>query len=168
MNDLDIDFVKRTQRIIKEYKGNLEYSLLINCMLGLILLPFEVNKQKNLPFLQRDIDDIEIIRSIFKKDKTKIFNPTTYNKQNKAYEAAPKNLLVFLNHLRNSIAHISNAVPNNKDGEWISVRLKDINIRNNSNVELEITIDKEDLNIFAMFLSNEYINAMEEINKHSQ
>ena len=160
MNDLDINFVKRTQRIIKDYEGDLEYSLLINCMLGLILLPVEVNKQKQLSFLQHNINDIDIIQSIFSKDKKHIFNPTKYNKKSKVYENVPKSLLTFIIHLRNSFAHFSNARANNQEGEWISVRLKDINIYNKDNVELEITIEKDDLKILAMFLSNEYIKEM--------
>jgi hypothetical protein len=165
MNDLDVNFVKRTQKIIKEYEGNLEYSLLINCTLGLILLPVEVNKQKKLSFLQHDINEIDIIRDIFNKDKRHIFNPTKYNKKEKNYEKASKNLMSFLYHLRNGLAHLANAEANNKDGEWISVRLKDTNRFNNNNVELEITIEKDDLKALAMFLSNEYIKEVDAINK---
>jgi len=165
MNDLDINFVKRTQTIIKDYKGNLEYSLLINCMLALIILPVEVNKQKKLSFLGRDISEVKIIHSILKKDKRYIFNPTRFNRKKKVYVDASKNLLSFVIHLRNCFAHLSSAIPNNKDGEWVSVRLKDINSRNENNTELEITIGKEDLKQLAIYLSNEYIKEMEDINR---
>ncbi|MBL1214700.1 MAG: hypothetical protein HND52_15190 [Ignavibacteriae bacterium] len=165
MKNLDIDFVRRTQKIINNYEGKFEYTLLINCTLGLIQLPFEVNKVKRLSFLNRNLKDVDIIQEIFKKDSNYIFSPTKFNRQKKEYVGDRKNLYTFLQHLRNSLAHLANAETQNEDGEWVSIRLKDINVRNNANVELEVTIDKDDLKTLAMYLSDEYINAIQKLNK---
>jgi HEPN family protein len=164
MKDLDISFVKRTQKIINEYSGNLEYTLLINCTLGLIQLPFEINKEKRLSFLNRNLNDVDIIQEIFKKDSNYTFSPTKFNQQKEGYVRARKNLYTFLQHLRNSLAHLALAETQNEDGEWASIRLRDINVRNNDNVELEVTIDKDDLKTLAMYLSDEYINEIQELN----
>lgn len=40
-DSIEIDFVKRTLEIINDYSGNYEVTLLINCCLGLLVLPKE-------------------------------------------------------------------------------------------------------------------------------
>ena len=37
--EFDIEFIERTQQLIMKYDGNTEFTLLINCLLGLIVLP---------------------------------------------------------------------------------------------------------------------------------
>ena len=38
---IDYDFIKRTLEIIDEYQGDNDVTLLINCCLGLLILPKE-------------------------------------------------------------------------------------------------------------------------------
>lgn len=95
-NNLEIDFVKRTLHLIAQYKeccrnfkfeNQYNHTLLINCLLGLIVMP----KAKVDSFLPNDrlLTDLKQEMGIV----TSSFNP------------ALKDLKSFVMALRNSIAH---------------------------------------------------------------
>ncbi len=47
---IEIDFMKRTKKLINDYKGEHRVTLLINCCLGLLVLPKEKHfNVKTLP-----------------------------------------------------------------------------------------------------------------------
>lgn len=79
--DFEVDFVKRTLKIINEYNGNYEITMLVNCSVGLIILPKESDILNNNKYLNvnRDLTDI-------RKGKCKDNED-------------------FVRHLRNAIAH---------------------------------------------------------------
>jgi len=160
MNNMDYEFVNRTKHILENYKDEYEFTLLINCTLGLIVLPIEVNKRLKLNFLQKPMNEIQIINEIFKKDRSAIFNPTRYNRKANKYVQDEKSLKIFLSKIRNSIAHFANSEPINEGKEWKQIKLKDINNFNNDNVELEISIDKNDLKKLALYITEEYLTEL--------
>ena len=47
-DEIEVDFIKRTLELIGKYKGNYEVTLLINCCLGLLVLPREKH-YKSIP-----------------------------------------------------------------------------------------------------------------------
>jgi hypothetical protein len=46
--EFDKDFLKRTLEILKDYTGEREATLLINCLVGLLILP-KANHYKDIP-----------------------------------------------------------------------------------------------------------------------
>lgn len=158
MNNMDIEFVERTQRIIENYKGNYDFTLLLNCTLGLIILPLEVNRKQHLKFLNERLENIDVIKSILKRDKEYVFNPTWFNKKAGQYETGSKTLLTFLIKIRNGLAHFANSEPINENGRWTEIKLKDVNKFNDDNIELELTISEESLLDLTRYLSNAYLD----------
>ena len=122
MNKLDIEFVERTKSLINNYNGNYEFTLLLNCTLGLIILPLEVNREKRLNFLNCNLKDAAIIKTILEKDSEHIFNPTKKNRTTNKFEKAPKTLITFLYKIRNSLAHFAHSEPINENGEWTKIK----------------------------------------------
>jgi hypothetical protein len=165
MNDADLEFVQRTQHIINNYKEKYDFTLLLNCTLGLIILPLEVNRKQKLNFLNGNLDDIDVIKSILQNDPEHIFKPTKRNLKTNKYEETSKTLLNFLYKIRNSIAHFANSKPINEGGIWTKIKLKDINKFNKGNIELELTISEKDLKNLAQYLSDEYLKEMKNIRK---
>lgn len=157
MKNLDTQFVERTIHLINDYQGDLDFTMILNCTLGLIILPLEVNKNKPLDFLNRSLNEVEVINSIFSKDPDYIFNPTIRDRNSRGFKAAPHTLKTFLIKTRNSLAHFANSVPINEGNEWKKLILKDINRANNNNVEMQLTFSKEGMKEFALFIAKEYL-----------
>ncbi len=153
MNDMDIQFVERTQHIINSYKDIYEYTLLLNCTMGLIILPLEVNREKTLEFLNRSLDDIEIIKSIFEKDTAHIFNPTVKNRKTQRFEQAPTTLKTFLYKIRNSLAHFANSTPINENGEWTKIKLVEIEAEVLWGKEISDSLDKLYRNVVKLYMT---------------
>lgn len=154
--EFDIEFIERTQQLIKEYEGKNEFTFLINCLLGLIILPNEFNKEFQLKYLQVPLEDTAIINKCLKDSDIFIFNPTYFNKKKKKFSNEKKTLGCFLRKLRNALAHISSTKPINENGRWIGIKVKDINRKNNYNVELELVLKYEQIKIISEFISTEY------------
>ena len=53
-----VEFVQRTQSLLTEYQGSSDMSNLINCTLGLIILPYESIKSNPPSFWNRNISKI--------------------------------------------------------------------------------------------------------------
>lgn len=46
----DISFIKRTSRNLKNYKGHFEFTMLLNSLLGLVVVPHERKDKKGFTF----------------------------------------------------------------------------------------------------------------------
>ncbi len=160
----DTEFIKRTQTLINGYHEKYTITLLLNCLLGLIILPneFKGRKGRKFTFLNQDIQSIKEIQGIISKNNF-LFNPTK-KKKGDGYVSDKKSLKNFLKKIRNGIAH-QQIEPINENGEWKGVRIKDINDFNNKNLELEIEFTIKELRDFAFFISTKYIEEFEKLNK---
>ena len=58
MNKFDVDFVIRTKEILEDYAGKRDLSNLLNCTLGLIILPYENVKSSTESFWDLEIEKI--------------------------------------------------------------------------------------------------------------
>jgi len=107
---IENDFVKRTLQLINSYKGEYEVTLLINCCLGLLILPKERHYAK-IP--SKTIPESGAIWGITR-------NSLVVDCPNCGY-----NLIEVLRHLRNGICHFKiDAEPNNS-GEIAKIVIKD-------------------------------------------
>lgn len=102
--DFDTDFPRRTLRIIEQYKrcvrkgrGNYEVTLLINCLLGLLVLPNE-HRMNQIPTTSVDeLADWEI-------------EPRFIESWGKMRKGQDRTLKELIRHLRNSVAHMKISV----------------------------------------------------------
>lgn len=107
--NFDIDFAKRTLRIIEQYeervpkgKENYEVTLLINCLLGLLVLPHE-RRIDVIP----DVPDADLPEWGIEKGFVHSWGKLKNGQQ--------RTLREFVRRLRNSVAHLSIAAHGNPE-----------------------------------------------------
>lgn len=112
-SNFEIDFNRRTLQLLKEYKGPFDATIVINCLVGLLLLPKEKDFLKSLPNIS--IENIEA----WGVERGCIESVGFKNKGN----ADPASLRGLIVNLRHSIAHF-NVKPVPKSGEVHSFEFK--------------------------------------------
>jgi hypothetical protein len=151
----EIEFMERTQSIIRSYHGEYEFTLLMNCLLGLIVLTYErINHSTPKPFKVL-IDDFDELRSVISApDFT--FSPVTKS------GPQPRTLANFIKRMRNSIAHAtvypeSAVVSPGSPKEWVAVFFECENIYVKGNpLELDVRFEFNQLKEFAIAISTLY------------
>jgi hypothetical protein len=142
-----IDFVQRTRVLLQDYEGEYTFSNLINCTLGLIIMPYEnistVNRWgKNI----EDIDDLPSFElSKFQPIKKIIKGNIIYY---------PKSFEILLKKIRNGIAH-QNILPINQEGTFLGVRIFN---HFQNNLDMEISFTEQQLKEFSLYISGVYLN----------
>ena len=154
----EFDFIDRTKKIIKQYDNlvvpkeeeKYEVTLLLNCMVGLLILP-QQNWFNNLPTdlitnKSWGIDEAEI--KVIKDRELKDEDKTVAN---------------IARHLRNSIAHYRFEAFNNSKDEINSIKFEDYICCKKNNIEIkeqtfEATINLENLQEFVYKLSNDLVS----------
>lgn len=159
-NEFDIEFIERTQKLIEKYDGDTEFTLLINCLLGLIIIPSEYNNSLKLNYLDEQLANIPTIYNCLNRIGSFTFNPTYFDRATNRYVSSQKTLGCLLKKVRNGLAHISSATPINNNGKWIGIKITDVNKRNNNNIELEVTLKYEEIKEIALYISTEYQKAI--------
>ncbi len=94
----DIEFIGRTKKVIQEYKGTYNITLLLNCLLGLIVLPSEYYKRKSRVFFEKDTSEFKELTGLL---DNATFNPT--KRKNKNWIADKKSLKNLIKKVRNKI-----------------------------------------------------------------
>ena len=154
----DIDFVRRTRRILTTYNGEYKLSNLINCTLGLIMLPYEnirdcQNALQNPNALwEINIDCISCLPGL----ELRIFNPIKKIK-NGVIMYYPKTLKVLLQKIRNGLAH-QHIEPVNKNGKFIGVKIYNyFDNKYKTHMDLDVQFTRKQLQNFALFIADEYL-----------
>lgn len=151
----DREFVERTKSIVNDYDGGYEFSNLLNCTLGLIVLPFEILRSDSSPYWSQEIGYI----SDFPKFTVHIFEPIwKLDRTTRKPIPSPKTLKVLLRKVRNGIAH-QNIAPSNHEGVFQSVRIWNT-FAQKRDVDIEFT--QNELRLFAMFIADAYLNTSSE------
>lgn len=155
--DFDIEFIERTQTLIKEYNGQTEFTLLLNCLLGLIILPNQFNQRKRLKYLDSELTEIPDIFNSLKINKNFKFNPTKRERGSNPprYVPAKQNLKSLLKSIKNALSHIETIKPINKNEKWVGVKLIDKNMTT-QNIEMECVLKYSQIKIIAEHISTEY------------
>lgn len=91
------EFLKRTIKIVEDYKGELEVTLFINACVGLLFIGTEKYKRELKSLSDSTLDSINSTNAI------KICR--RYKKKQTQFEEEDRTLLNVCRHLRNSIAH---------------------------------------------------------------
>ncbi len=150
----DIDFVERTRNILLDYADQYDMSIVINCTLGLIILPYEKTKNKPSSLWLTEIDKISNLPSF----ELKIFEPikSIDSQTGEIIRYPRKTLKVLLQKMRNGLAH-QDIEPKNKDGKFSGVIIRNYFDDKRVHKDLEIHFDKNALREFALFIADEYL-----------
>jgi len=132
--DFERDFMLRTLEILKDYKGSRDATILINCLLGLIILP----KETYLELIPDDsIDNIKDW-GISPSSIVNIGDNTEAN-----YD--PNTIRGFVHNLRHSVAHFSVRPTQEED-------VKGFEFTNSSRFKAKLSLDE--ITKFAGILTN--------------
>lgn len=142
----ELQFVERTRDILLKYNGKYSFSNLLNCTLGLIILPYE--NISSMEIWQKKLNEID---SLPKFDLIK-FKPIKSIKKDKEIYF-PSTLEIFLKKLRNGLAH-QNINPINFEGNLIGVKILNKHI---NEVDLEVNFTESQLKEFSLFISDLYL-----------
>lgn len=142
-----IEFVERTRILLTDYKGDYTFSNLINCTLGLILLPYE--NISNISLWDKSIKAVEELPEF----DLKKFEPIKKIAKGKAIYY-PKTFKILLKKIRNGIAH-QNILPINQDGTFSGIKI--YNLFQNI-TDMEIMFSELQLKNFALYISGIYLN----------
>jgi hypothetical protein len=152
----DTDFVSRTKEILLNYQGDYEVSNLINCTLGLIILPYEETNRNNYVFFDTNLDQIPSIPQF----QTHLFDPIRKIERG-CILYYPKTLKVLLQKMRHGLAH-QHVEPINRDGLFDGVIIRNYYNGNKQYLDLEIEFSHVELKKFALFIADQYIAGAEE------
>ena len=160
----DVEFIKRTlANVGSKKKPPYEVTMLINCLLGLVVTPFEIDysKRRRVKLFEKNIADVPSIKELM---TDAYFHPTSYDRNERCFKSKPLTVYNLLKCIRNSIAHHRIfCLP--EDGKWRSVRLYDIQEKNTENnvvggkphLELSLVWTIEQLKKFCDFICKIYL-----------
>ncbi|TRX33993.1 HEPN family nuclease [Flavobacterium restrictum] len=168
IKNYQIDFVNRTKKLLSEnfedFKNrDLESTLLLNCLLGLIVVVSENEKNGNkslkgkidesfLNFIPQKIGFL--IKSQHKKDLTEIELTNIQTEVGHRNDLTKFEKLWFVNKIRNGIAH-QNIEGINENDLWIGIKLWNTN--NEKTKDFEVIFTMEELKKLALKIAEDYI-----------
>lgn len=146
MKRFDKEFIERTLEILENLSSKTEYevTLLLNCLLALVTLPIEREKESDLVEFQKCCNDK---LKALKNDR--LFIDKTKDENN------------FFRNIRNSIAHMHIKLEEGTIGNEIdSVVLK--NYKSPKFCDFQVSISIKNLKEFAVFVAHEYLKILNE------
>ena len=153
----EIEFVQRTKEILQSYQGEYKLCNAINCVLGLIILPNEIIKERPNPYWDTNISDIQELGLL----QIRKFEPIR-SIRNGITNYYPKSLKVFLRKIRNGLAH-QNIEPVNKNGVFCGVIIRNYYTDAKKTQDLEVEFNRRELEEFALFIADEYLKRIDEL-----
>jgi len=156
-----LDFVKRTIANLDRYQGEFEFTNLLNCTLGLIILPYEKGMRGKHPqsVWNTNLNDVPN-RPSFQIHR---FEPLQKGRNGEP-KYCKKTLKVLLQKIRNGLAH-QNVWPINQNGEFCDVIIKnyfDDEHKDRDDPDLHVQFSKNELKDFALFIANAYLKSFGE------
>jgi HEPN pEK499 p136 len=147
----DTEFVRRTREILINYQGDFKLSNALNCLLGLVILPFEYLESSTNAYWDIDISQISELSFL----NIQMFEPIQrIDRGTGTTHYYKKTLRNLIRKMRNGIAH-QKIEPINRDGEFVGAIIR--NSYNNIN-DTEIHFDnRRELEQFALFVADEYL-----------
>ncbi|NOT49389.1 MAG: hypothetical protein HOP17_16820 [Acidobacteria bacterium] len=150
----DRDVVNKTTKILKRYRGKYPFTQLINCTLGLIILPFEKTNRSNHDYWDVDINCIPQLLDLVNIIR---FEPIKKIRRTGGIEYYPKDLKNLLRKIRHGLAH-QRIVPKFRQTDGKNI-IEGINIKNYfeeqgkmNHLDLEIEFSRKQLKDFALFI----------------
>ena len=171
IQNFDIVFVKRTLENIENYNGEYTFTMLVNSLLGLIILPNEYNikglRNYKFDFLNQSVTTFTELLPIIKNDIHKFsddsgkeimidkflwLSAAKNKKKNKDIK-----LSEFLRRLRNGIAHFG-IIPTKDNDVWKGIIIRNYTSRNKQfYCNFQLYLEESELRILSNFIANKYI-----------
>jgi hypothetical protein len=159
------EFVERTGRILTEYKGELEWTNLLNCTLGLIVLPNEkllACRSLKKGIWGKSVREIPVCQTF----GLSTFKPVQRHTEGNGFKYYPETLGVFLRKLRNGLVH-QRIEPGNDGKTWVSITVRNyfeysIQGRKQEKLDLEATFTWDQLRAFALFIADEFLKTQKD------
>ena len=145
------EFVERTREILSKYDGDYKLTNLVNCCLGLVILPFEKMNRNNFLNWNESIEDLqnEIGFNLI------TFEPVK-SRRNGQIEYYPKDISAFLRKLRNGLTHQRIEAVNN-DGYFTGIRIR------TSENDLEVEFNRSQLEKLCLYICDRYLESFPEL-----
>lgn len=171
IQNFDISFIERTLGNLKKYEGEYDFTMLLNSLLGLLIVPNEYNIAKKrsfkYPFLGKNISNFSSIKEIFRsksysfldKNKKEIKQPKFRWLTDGGKELTIDDITLgsFLRRIRNGIAHFGFS-PVKEDSHWIGVIIRN---SKNDKMNMEVYFEEDELRTFALFIAEKYLATAE-------
>ncbi len=152
VKEFDVDFVERTKEILGAYNGTRDMSIILNCLMGLVIFPFEKIKATNDSFWDTELSAITDF-PIFKQHK---FEPIEKIKNAKV-TYYPKTLRTLLRKVRNGIVH-THIEAINDNGQFAAVGIRNyFEPKTKTYLDMHLEFSQEQLRVFALFIADEYL-----------
>jgi len=148
INEFETEFVRRTQNLLTDYRGEYKLSNAINCMLGLIIFPNETLEHSHNPIWEISVAEIQELNFL----RIRVFEPIRGRSKGET-EYYPNTLKIFLKKVRNGLAH-QNITPVNTDGLFTGIIIKNYH---GKDLDLEVVFNRQELEQFALFIAGEYL-----------
>lgn len=153
MKRFEIEFAERTKEILEDYEGKYELSNLLNCTLGLVVLPYERLNDNQQAFWDTELDEVPNLPSF----TTHHFEPICSAKKGSVKKLYPKTLRVLLQKIRDGLAH-QNIEPVNGDGAFEGVIIWNLFDRGGlKQRDMKVEFSKNELKSFALFIADAYM-----------
>jgi HEPN family protein len=151
----DIEIIERTQKLIKNYRGKSNFTLLINCLYSLIILTTDKIRDQNILYFQTNVQDVPELTVVINKPGF-IFHPVGNNGN-----ANNKSLENFILRMRHSLAHPTiepeNALGVDEKLKWRSITFTcKHKYAPNNPTELRASFTSKELKDFAINISTLY------------
>jgi len=169
--NFDIVFIKRTKELLSNYQGDLDFTMLVNSLIGLIMVPNEVkiknSKEFSFDFYTHSLDTFRPIKEIISGANVRLYNEVgkEYEQRKFFYKTKlgelPLNAILlgdFIRRIRNGIAHFG-FTPVIADKKWIGLIIRNHNKSNELNMEIYFT--QQELKKFAELIADKYIQNAE-------
>lgn len=134
--DFNVDFIDRTLRILKEYTGEYEVTMMINCAVGLLMIP-QQNLSRLIPRIAIDSSEVFGIRR------------RNIGRCNGGYRISN-----VLRHMRNGISHGHITQYASMKGEIETIRIQDIL---DDNCTFEVILTPIELKKFSIYIAEEIL-----------
>lgn len=175
VKNFDISFIKRTLENLEKTNSEFEFTMLVNSLLGLLILPNEYNikdkREYNFDFLNKEITYYSSLKDIFKIQEINLMDENNKEcKQSKFYwldnsgkKINPDNITLgnLIKRVRNGIAHFG-IIPTKDKDQWEGIIIRNYPNRDDT-FNMEIYLTKHELETFAKFIANKYLNTAKNV-----
>ncbi|NOT48135.1 MAG: hypothetical protein HOP17_10365 [Acidobacteria bacterium] len=179
IENFDVSFIQRTSDNLKDYNGPNDFTMLLNSLLGLIVVPNETSEGREFTFdfLGKSLTEFKELKPIFLKNAERLLKGSEEVEQKKFFWLSRSNnerdvsditLREFLKRMRNGVAHFGItpiALPESKK-EWCGVILR--NYREDEQgdgtktetMNFEVCLMQGELEALADLISQKYLQTV--------
>lgn len=164
----DISFIERTRANLEKYKGDYDFTMLINSLLGLLIIPNECiikgEKQFKYDFLNKNLTEFNALKRVFNSDKFDFIDGGVVKQEQRFYwisnnsgcERAAKEVKLgeFIRRMRNGFAHFG-YTPLKTEGSWSGIIIS--NKPKNKEVNFRVYLQQSELAETVKLIADLYV-----------